>query len=84
MATKVSHETTEMLEAVFSVRSMPKLYIERQLPLEDFETAVGRVGGWCYMAASLGVSRSNDLVVGQSPAGKNVSTETQDIVESRC
>jgi hypothetical protein len=31
------------------------------------------------MAASLGVSWSNELVVGQLPARKNVSTEAEDL-----
>jgi hypothetical protein len=35
----------------------------------------------CEIAASLGVSGSNELVVGQSPARKNVSMEAEDIVE---
>jgi hypothetical protein len=41
------------LEAMFSLWSMPRLYNEEQLPLrESPETVVGRVGGWCEMAAS--------------------------------
>jgi hypothetical protein len=44
----------ELLGIVFSVRSVPRLY---HLPLEEsLEMAVRRVGGWCVMAASLGVS----------------------------
>jgi hypothetical protein len=44
----------KVLEAVFSVLSMPRLYNEDQLPLRDsLETAVRKVGGWCKMAASL-------------------------------
>jgi hypothetical protein len=31
------------------------------------------VGVWCEMAASLGVSWSDELAVGYSPAGKDVS-----------
>jgi hypothetical protein len=47
----------ELFEAVFSVRAVPRLYNEVQLPLEErSETAVRRVGGWCEMAVSLGVS----------------------------
>jgi hypothetical protein len=47
----------ELLEAVFSVRSVPKLYNEGQLPLEEsLERAVRRLGGWCEMAVSLGVN----------------------------
>jgi hypothetical protein len=48
----------ELLEALLSVRSVLRLYNEGQLPLEEsFERAVRRVGGWCEMAASLGVSQ---------------------------
>jgi hypothetical protein len=36
----------ELLEAVFSVRSVPRLYNEDQLPLEEsLETGVRRIGG---------------------------------------
>jgi hypothetical protein len=36
-----------LLEAVFSVRPMMRLYDEGQLPLEEsLEMAVRRVGGW--------------------------------------
>jgi hypothetical protein len=43
-----------IMEETFSVRSVPGLYNEDQLPLrESIETAVGRVGGWCEMTASL-------------------------------
>jgi hypothetical protein len=59
MAATGAHEAmVEMFEAVFSMRSVPKLYIEDQLRLrESLETAVRKVGGWCEMAASLGVSQ---------------------------
>jgi hypothetical protein len=41
-----------MLEVVFSLRSVPRLYNEDQLQLrESFETAAIKVGGWCEMAA---------------------------------
>jgi hypothetical protein len=55
MAAKDAHGTKEELfEPGFSVRSVPKLYNEEQLRLQDsLETAVRRVGGWCEMAASL-------------------------------
>jgi hypothetical protein len=47
----------ELLDVVFYVRSVPGLHNEGQLPLEEsLETAVKTVGGWCEMAASLGVS----------------------------
>jgi hypothetical protein len=69
----------EMLEAVFSVRSMPRLYTRAQLPLQkSLETAVGRVGGLGEMATSLGVSWCNELVVRQSPASMDVKTETEE------
>jgi hypothetical protein len=52
---KLRDATTQLREAVFSVRSVPRLYNEDQLPLEKgLETAVRR-GGWYEMAASLGV-----------------------------
>jgi hypothetical protein len=41
------------LEGMFSVRSVPMVYNEDELPLrESLETAVRRVGGWREMAAS--------------------------------
>jgi hypothetical protein len=55
-ATDTHAKTKELLEAVFSVRSVPRLYNESHLPLvSNLETAVKRVGGWCEMAAYLGV-----------------------------
>jgi hypothetical protein len=55
-----------IMEAVFSVQSVPRLYNEDQLPLrESPETAVRRVGGWCEMAASLR---------GREPGRKGTST----------
>jgi hypothetical protein len=53
-----THTTIEeLLEAVFSMRSVPRLYNECQLQLEkSLETTVKIVGGWCEMAASLGVN----------------------------
>jgi hypothetical protein len=58
MASTDKHTTTEELSgAVFSVRSLLRLYNEGQLPFEEsLETAVKRIGGWRVMAASLGVS----------------------------
>jgi hypothetical protein len=57
MAVTNMHATVEeVLEAVFSVRSC-RGYITRSL-----ETAVRRVGGWCEMADSLGVSQLEQLV----------------------
>jgi hypothetical protein len=52
MAETDTHATREeLLEVVFSVRSVPRLYNECQVPLEkSLETAVRRAGGWCEMA----------------------------------
>jgi hypothetical protein len=48
----------ELLEEVLSMQSVPRLYKEEQLRLrESLGTAVRRVGVWCEMAASLGVSQ---------------------------
>jgi hypothetical protein len=51
------HATTEEVwKVVFSVRSVPGLYNEGQLSLEEsLEMAVRKVGGWCEMAVSMGV-----------------------------
>jgi hypothetical protein len=39
------------------MRSIPRLYNEKQLRLrESLARAVRREGGWCELAASLGVS----------------------------
>jgi hypothetical protein len=59
MAATDAHEATvELLEMVFSMLSVPVLYNEDQLRLrESIELAVRRVGGWCEMVASLGVSQ---------------------------
>jgi hypothetical protein len=47
----------ELLEAAFSMWSVPRLYNEEQLRLREcLETAVRRVECWCEMAAILGVS----------------------------
>jgi hypothetical protein len=44
------------------MRSVPMLYNEEQLRLqESLETAVRRVGGWCEMATSLGISWSRPV-----------------------
>jgi hypothetical protein len=40
--------------------------------------AVRRGGGWCEMAASLGVSQSNELVVRQLPTSKDLNTEAEE------
>jgi hypothetical protein len=54
MATTDTHATIEeLLDAVFSVWSVPKPYTEDQLPLrESPETEIRRVGGWCEITAS--------------------------------
>jgi hypothetical protein len=66
------HATTEeLLEAVFSVRSVPRLFNEGQLPLEEsLETAVKRVGGWCKMAATLVVSQLEQGVCCETVASR--------------
>jgi hypothetical protein len=58
MAATGTYETIEeLLEAVFFVWSVPRIYNEGQMPLEEsLETAVRRIGGWHVMAASLGIS----------------------------
>jgi hypothetical protein len=57
-ATDTQTTREELLEAVFSVQSVPRLFNEGQVALEEsLETEVRRVGGWWYeMTASLGVS----------------------------
>jgi hypothetical protein len=55
-----------MLEEVFSVRALPRLYNEDKLPLQgSLEMAVRSVGGWCEMAASLR---------GREPGSRGMST----------
>jgi hypothetical protein len=56
MAATDTHATgEELLAVVVSARSVPKLYNESHLALEEtIETAVRRAGSWCEMAASLG------------------------------
>jgi hypothetical protein len=52
--------TIELLGAVFSVGSMPRLYNEKQLRLrESLGTAERRLGGWCEIVISLGVVRQS-------------------------
>jgi hypothetical protein len=55
MATTEMHATIEgLLEAVFSVQSIPKIYNEDQLSLlQSLETTDRRAGGWCKMTTSL-------------------------------
>jgi hypothetical protein len=40
--------------------------------------ALRRVGGWCEMAAGMGVSWCNELVVRQSPDSKDVNPEAEE------
>jgi hypothetical protein len=55
-ATDTNETTEELLEAVFSVPSVTRLYNNGQLQLaKRLETAVRRVRGWCEMPASLGL-----------------------------
>jgi hypothetical protein len=63
----------ELLEVVFSVRSVPRLYKEKQLQLrESLETVVKRVGGWCEMAASL---RGREPGIRGISAGEDTAAE---------
>jgi hypothetical protein len=58
VATDEHATVEELLEAMLSVHSVPRLYKQKQLRLRgSLETAVRTVGGWCEMAASLGVSQ---------------------------
>jgi hypothetical protein len=72
-ATDTHATIEELLEAVFSVRSLPRLYNESQLQLEtSLQTAVTRVRVSCEMAASLrGVSPG----AGECPLVKTQQTE---------
>jgi hypothetical protein len=66
VATDTHVTIEELLEAVFSVKSVPRLFNEGQLPLEEsLETAVRRVGDWCEMAISLGVGGFSEVLVGE-------------------
>jgi hypothetical protein len=69
----------ELLEAIFSVQSVPRLYNEGQMPLEkSLEMAVRRVGGWVRLPPAWELdSWSNELVVGQFSALKKRSTEAE-------
>jgi hypothetical protein len=59
MSATDTHATIEeLLEAVFSMQSVPWLCNEGQMPLEkSLEMAVRRAEGWYEMATSLGVSQ---------------------------
>jgi hypothetical protein len=51
----------ELFREVFSTQSVQRLYNEEQLRLrKSLETAMRRIGGWCEVAASLGVSWKNE------------------------
>jgi hypothetical protein len=57
----------ELLEALFSVQSMPGLYNTYQLPLQmSSETAVRKVRGWYEVVASLGASQLRDSLQADS------------------
>jgi hypothetical protein len=60
------------------MRSVPRLYNEGQLPLEESREKAVRSVGWCEIAASLEVSWGNEWVVRQSPASKDVNTEYEE------
>jgi hypothetical protein len=80
MAATYTHGTmNELLEVVFSVRSVPRLYNEGQLPLESHVTAVRRVGGWCEMAASL---RGRESVSKGTSTGEEDTADREDLVRS--
>jgi hypothetical protein len=58
MATSSCATTEELLEMMFSTWSVPRGYIART-PAEESverESVKRRLGGWCEMEASLGVS----------------------------
>jgi hypothetical protein len=70
----------ELLEAMFSVRSVPRLYNEDQLPLRVSREGVCRqailrrqLGGWCEMAASLRGLEPGSR--GTSAVGRRYQTE---------
>jgi hypothetical protein len=66
---------------VFSVQPVPRLHNEEQLQLrESLEMPMKRVCSWCEMSASLGVSWSNEWVVRQSPASKDINTEAEEVM----
>jgi hypothetical protein len=66
MAASDTHEKSELLEAVFSVPSVPRIYNDEHLQLgKSLETAVRRVRVWCEIAASLR---------GREPGSREAST----------
>jgi hypothetical protein len=68
-------EMTELqqLEAVFSVRSVPRCYRWDKLGATVSQSVKRKVERWCKIAASLGVSWSNESVVGYLPASRGIS-----------
>jgi hypothetical protein len=74
MAAAYTHATIEeLLEAVFSMRSLPRLYKEEQLRLlATLGTAVRRVGCWCEMAARM---QECEPGAGERPLVKTHQTE---------
>jgi hypothetical protein len=65
-----SYATKELLGEVFPVWSVPRLYNEQLRLPESLEMEVRRVGGWCEMAASLGVSHLEQQVTCETVAGQ--------------
>jgi hypothetical protein len=67
------HGTIELLETVFSLRYVPRIYNEEQLRLrEGLEMAIRRVGGSCEMAASLGCEKTEDFEPIDSKHSSNI------------
>jgi hypothetical protein len=77
MATTDTQATIEeLLEAVFSVLSVPRLYNEGQLSLRKSpETAVIRVGSWCEIVTSL---RGREPGAEDRPLLEDVTKQSKD------
>jgi hypothetical protein len=74
MAVTDMHATVEeLLEAVFSVLSVPKPYNEQLRLQESLEKAVRRVGGWCEMVVSPG---AEEYLLLENIIGSAVKTVT--------
>jgi hypothetical protein len=66
VATDTYATVKELLEA-FSMLSMPGLYNKYQLPLQkSSEAAVRKVGGWCEVVVSLGISELRESLQADS------------------
>jgi hypothetical protein len=73
----IPHATIEeLLGMVFSERSLLRCY--KQDSLEQRESVKRKLGGWCEMAAILGVIRSNELNRGVLARGNNMSAEAEE------